>query len=94
VQVLTSRALKEDSLRETAPVVTFGFPFGRNPTVGRETYLDMTVLSSKITALRRDHGRLEGVQFDGQLNPGNSGGPVVDESGGKRGCRDGRRHGR
>jgi len=72
---------KDDTLRETAPVVTFGFPFGRSTTVGRETYPDMTVLPSRITALRRDNGRLEGVQFDGQLNPGNSGGPVVDEAG-------------
>ncbi len=72
---------KEDSLVETAPVVTFGFPFGRQTTVGNEMYPDMTVLSSKITALRKDAGRLEGIQFDGQLNPGNSGGPVVDYAG-------------
>ncbi|MFI5459892.1 MAG: S1C family serine protease [Isosphaerales bacterium] len=72
---------KEDTLRETTPVVTFGFPFGRRTIVGRETYPDMTVLPSRITSLRRDNGRLEGVQFDGQLNPGNSGGPVVDEAG-------------
>ena len=39
------------------------------------------MLPSKITALRKDKGRLEGVQFDGQLNPGNSGGPVVDNTG-------------
>ena len=54
---------KEDSLLETAPVITFGFPFGRNTTVGRETCRDMTVLPCRITALRRDKGRLEGVQF-------------------------------
>jgi S1-C subfamily serine protease len=72
---------KDDSLLETAPIITFGFPFGRNTTVRGETYPDITVLPSHITALRRDKGRLEGVQFDGQLNPGNSGGPVVDESG-------------
>ena len=72
---------KEDTLLETAPVITFGFPFGRLPSVGQETFPDMTVLPSKITALRADKGRLEGVQFNGQLNPGNSGGPVVDEAG-------------
>ena len=64
---------KDDSLLETAPVITFGFPFGRNTTVRGETYPDITVLPSHITSLRRDNGRLEGVQFDGQLNPGNSG---------------------
>ena len=69
---------KENTLAELAPVVTFGFPFGPLATVGQEKYPDMTVLPSKITSLRKDKGRLEGVQFDGQLNPGNSGGPVVE----------------
>ena len=72
---------KDESLKETDPIMTFGFPFGRATTVRDETYPDITVLSSRITALRKDKGRLEGVQFDGQLNPGNSGGPVVDVSG-------------
>lgn len=72
---------KDDALLETAQVVTFGFPFGRNPTVRGEVYPDITVIPSRITSLRRDKGRLEGVQFDGQLNPGNSGGPVVDDAG-------------
>jgi hypothetical protein len=72
---------KDDSLRDTAPVITFGYPFGHNTTVRNEAYPDITVLTSRITALRKDKGRLEGVQFDGQLNPGNSGGPVVDEFG-------------
>jgi hypothetical protein len=72
---------KEEMLADTAPVVTFGFPFGRLTTVGQENYPDMTVFPSKITSLRRDGERLEGIQLDGQLNPGNSGGPVVDEAG-------------
>ena len=72
---------KDDALIETAPILTFGFPFGRLPTVGHETFPDISVIPSRITSLRRDKGRLEGVQFDGQLNPGNSGGPVVDTDG-------------
>ncbi|MGO9601598.1 MAG: S1C family serine protease [Isosphaeraceae bacterium] len=72
---------KDDTLIVTAPVMTFGFPFGHGPTVRNEAYPDISVVPSHITSLRRDKGRLEGVQFDGQLNPGNSGGPVVDESG-------------
>jgi WD40 repeat protein len=72
---------KEEALIETAPVIAFGFPFGGNMVVGEQKYPDMTVLPSRITALRRDKGRLEFVQFNGQLNPGNSGGPVVDEAG-------------
>jgi WD40 repeat protein len=72
---------KDDALIETASVMSFGFPFGRKPTVRGEAYPDISVIPSRITALRRDKGRLEGIQFDGQLNPGNSGGPVVDEAG-------------
>jgi hypothetical protein len=72
---------KEEALIETAPVITFGFPFGKRTVVGEQKYPDMTVLPSRITALRRDKGRLEAVQFNGQLNRGNSGGPVVDEVG-------------
>ncbi len=66
---------------ETTPVFTFGFPFGDalskskgNPaiTVGRAT----------ISSLRRDdEGEDSVVQIDGALNPGNSGGPVVDSKG-------------
>jgi hypothetical protein len=71
----------EGTLRDTAPIVTFGFPFGHNLRVRDEAYPDITVIPSRITSLHRDKGRLEGVQFDGQLNPGNSGGPVIDETG-------------
>lgn len=66
---------------ETTPVFTFGFPFGEalsqskgNPaiTVGRGT----------VSSLRLDEDGAESkVQIDGALNPGNSGGPVVDAQG-------------
>jgi hypothetical protein len=46
-----------------------------------EAYPEITIISSRITSLRRAKGRLERIQFDGQLNPGNSGGPVLDEAG-------------
>jgi S1-C subfamily serine protease len=68
-------------LVETLPVLTFGFPFGaalgtegKNPAI--------TVGKGSVSSLREDkNGRLKGVQIDGGLNPGNSGGPVVDEKG-------------
>jgi hypothetical protein len=72
---------QDAGLVELAEVTTFGFPFGRMPAVGRAEYPDITVLPSRITSLRRDQGRLAAVQFDNQLNPGNSGGPVLDGSG-------------
>jgi Trypsin-like peptidase domain len=79
---LSPLELAEDgSSRETEPVVTFGFPFGHRTTVRGEEYPDISVIASRITSLRRYRGRLEGIQFDGQLNPGNSGGPVLDGAG-------------
>jgi S1-C subfamily serine protease len=79
---LTSLELGEDdSLIETTPVITFGFPFGEKLKVGEEAYPEITVIASRITSLRQAKGRLEFIQVDNQLNPGNSGGPVLDETG-------------
>jgi S1-C subfamily serine protease len=71
----------DKTLVETAPVLTFGFPFGQSLRVGHENYPNCTVISSKVTALHGSKERREGVQFDGQINPGNSGGAVVDSAG-------------
>lgn len=67
--------------RETMTIYTFGFPLGdllardkRNPAV--------TIGKGTIGSLREDgRGKLQRVQLDGELNPGNSGGPVVDAEG-------------
>jgi S1-C subfamily serine protease len=58
---------------ETQPVYVFGFPGGsRTVVVGRGT----------ISGLRRDAtGDLTDVHLNGVVNPGNSGGPVVDAAG-------------
>jgi len=70
---------------ETMPVLIYGFPFGnidrmlensakKNPSI--------TINKGSVSSLRTDEfGRLTYVQIDGSLNPGNSGGPVVDEQG-------------
>ncbi len=67
-------------LKELMPVVAFGFPFGedldpkkKNPAI--------TVTKGNISSLRQDAGQLAEVQLDLDLNPGNSGGPVVDDKG-------------
>jgi len=68
-------------LVETMSVVAFGFPFGakldptnKNPAV--------TVTKGAVSSLRQgERGELKEVQLDLDLNPGNSGGPVVDEKG-------------
>ncbi len=68
---------KDDSLSLTDPVTAFGFPFGH--LVAAASAPDITVIRSRVTSLRMDDGKLRFVQFDGQLNPGNSGGPVLDD---------------
>lgn len=66
---------------ETTPVFTFGFPFGEalSKTKGNPA---ITVGRGAVSSLRLDErGEDSVVQIDGALNPGNSGGPVVDARG-------------
>ncbi len=68
-------------LRETENVFVAGFPFGealstssRNP--------DISISKVSVSSIRRDErGEVATVQLDGNVNPGNSGGPVVDSKG-------------
>jgi S1-C subfamily serine protease len=66
---------------ETMPVFTFGFPFGQALATGKGDPA-ITVGKATVSSLRLDDkGELALVQIDGSLNPGNSGGPVVDGRG-------------
>ncbi len=73
----TLRFAVERSLALTQEVWVVGFPFGAKPG------LEPTVTTGTISALRREAetGALHRVQLDANVNPGNSGGPVVDERG-------------
>jgi predicted Zn finger-like uncharacterized protein len=63
-------------LLETQPVYICGYPLGH--MLGK----DVTISGAQVTALRKNrHGRLEHVQIKGDMKPGNSGGPVIDEKG-------------
>ena len=74
-------ALTVPELAETMPVWTFGFPFGQILSTSKG-YPAITVGSAKISSLREnDDGELALVQIDGALNPGNSGGPIIDAKG-------------
>src|SRR5262249_25117741 len=67
--------------RETMTVYTLGFPLGEllSTTKGNPT---ITISKGTVGSLPEDgSGRIKRVQLDGALNPGNSGGPVVDAAG-------------
>ncbi len=73
--------LREPKLTETMPIFTFGFPFGKVLATSKGGPA-ITVGKGSVSSLRMDDdGNLAVVQIDGALNPGNSGGPVVDADG-------------
>ena len=80
---VTALELGDDAdLRELGEVATFGYPFGNAALLGRlSTIPPVTIVTNHISALRKDSGRLLGIQIDSQLNAGYSGGPVLDASG-------------
>ncbi len=58
-----------------------GFPFGQALARPGE-YPSISINVGSVTSLRRDKdGALHRIQLDAALNPGNSGGPVLDRSG-------------
>lgn len=69
------------TLTETMPVFVFGFPFGGALGVG-DANPAITVGKGAVSSIRKDDkGALVKVQIDGAVNPGNSGGAVVDANG-------------
>lgn len=71
-----------EKLFETAPLTAFGYPFGRVLAVTKGAYPSVSVNTGKVTSLRRvADGTLREIQMDVLVNPGNSGGPVLDGSG-------------
>jgi len=70
-----------DKLFETMPVAALGFPFGDELALEPGASPNVTVNVGRITALRRAKGRLREIQTDAAVNPGNSGGPLIDDEG-------------
>jgi S1-C subfamily serine protease len=68
-------------LVETMGVFMFGFPFGQALSTNKGNPA-ITVGKGSVSSIREnERGEVQLVQIDGDLNPGNSGGPVVDSKG-------------
>jgi S1-C subfamily serine protease len=71
----------DDDLTELAEVVGFGFPLGAALAGGKNEYPAISVNAGNVSALRRKGGDVQFIQVDVSVTYGNSGGPVLDESG-------------
>ncbi|HEY3968941.1 MAG TPA: serine protease [Planctomycetaceae bacterium] len=66
---------------ETMPIFVLGFPFGDALSTNHGSPA-ITVGKGTVSSIRKDaSGKTAKIQIDGALNPGNSGGPVVDSKG-------------
>jgi hypothetical protein len=68
-------------LIELTEVIACGFPFGQLLSTDRQEHPAISINTGKVTALRKKNNELHMIQIDIALNPGNSGGPVLDQDG-------------
>jgi WD40 repeat protein/S1-C subfamily serine protease len=71
----------DQGLEELMEVVAFGFPFGKALADGPRSMPEVSVNVGRISAFRHKGDNLDRIQIEASLNPGNSGGPVLDRSG-------------
>jgi hypothetical protein len=70
-----------DKLEELMEVVVFGFPFGRGQVTAGDQYPSISINRGAISSLKRRNGRLDRIQLNAAVNPGNSGGPLLNAKG-------------
>jgi len=75
-----------DAVEPGRPVQVLGFPFGRKAEVGRSAEAGaipkVSVTEGSLSATREDdEGGRRYLQTDASVQPGNSGGPMVDDEG-------------
>jgi S1-C subfamily serine protease len=72
-------------LIELMDVVVLGFSFGQVPAVaagaGADQYPAISMNRGAISSLQRRNGQLERIHLNAAVNPGNSGGPLLDSKG-------------
>lgn len=71
----------DSALAETMEVTAFGYPFGKNLAETEDSYPTVSVNIGRITSIRKKKTELSRIQIDAEVNPGNSGGPLLDASG-------------
>ena len=70
----------DDQVVETDAVFAFGYPFGDQLQTNKGNP-NISVNPGSVTSLRTKNGKLDAIQLDATLNPGNSGGPVLNTAG-------------
>ncbi|WP_218933538.1 S1C family serine protease [Rubripirellula lacrimiformis] len=79
---LTALELPDDvGVTEGQEVIALGFPFGSGLATDGSDELSVSVNVARVSALHSESGGVQQIEFDSQLNPGNSGGPVVNLDG-------------
>jgi hypothetical protein len=72
---------QDSDLYETLPITAFGFPLGKDILLGADGSPTVSINTGHVSALRQDKDGIEMIQIDADVNPGNSGGPVLDDEG-------------
>lgn len=69
------------ALKELDPVCIFGFPFGGTLSV-QDANAAVTIGKGAVASIGRNRTReITSIQIEGEVNPGNSGGPITTEKG-------------